>query len=185
MTPGTSFSSSPCYDCLGQTNKHTSVEVIREGWEELTQCPIPTCRLAWESDETWKWNLDDGPAGMACCFTKLMKVAVLPYSSWIVPSSLGFITRSLPNLCRWSSAFWYVCFHLRYVALLWPLPTAQTIWLLNQIGKCFIKLAIADYEYLSFQVLESELRCKTCKWSIYFMPTHHSILGVQLRRLTT
>ena len=130
MTPGTSFSCSPCYDCLGQankeTNERTSVEVIREGWEELTQCPIPTCRLAWESDETWKWNLDDGPAGMACCFTKLMKVAVHPYSSWIVPSSSGFITRSLPNLYRWSSAFWYICFHLRYVALLWPLPTAQT-----------------------------------------------------------
>lgn len=153
-----------------QTNKHTSVEVIRKGWEELTQCPIPTCRLAWESDETWKWNLDDGPAGMACCFTKLMKVAVLPYSSWIVPSSLGFITRSLPNLCRWSSAFWYVCFHLRYVGLLWPLPTAQIILAVKSDREVSHQVSHADYQYLSCQVLESELRCKTCTWSIYLSP---------------
>lgn len=162
MTPGTSFSCSPCYDCLGQTNKHTSVEVIREGWEELTQCPIPTCRLAWESDETWKWNLDDGPAGMACCFTKLMKVAVLPYSSWIVPSSLGFITRSLPNLCRWSSAFWYVCFHLRYVALLWPLPTAQTI------------LAVKSDREVFHQV-------SNCRLWIFFISS--SRIGVEMQNL--
>jgi hypothetical protein len=56
--------------------------------------------------------------------------------------------------------------HLRYMLLLWALPTPQTIWVVGYIGSIVVSFGYQfRIKMLSIQVLELQLPYRHYKWS--------------------